>query len=82
LLCVPIADQRKQHVVSIRQISPTQLADVKEFFRTYRSLDGQSTTILGWLDQESVPALLERCIAAAAADRPIGSGGPTPGPPP
>jgi inorganic pyrophosphatase len=82
LLCVPIADQRKQHVVSIRQISPTQLADVKEFFRTYRSLDGQSTTILGWLDQESVPALLERCIAAAAADRPVASGGPPPGPPP
>jgi inorganic pyrophosphatase len=65
LLCVPCADPRKQGVVSIRQIAPNQLADVAEFFRTYKSLEGRVTTIKGWLDAEAVPALVEHCAAAA-----------------
>jgi inorganic pyrophosphatase len=67
LLCVPVADSRKDGITSIDQIAPTQLADVTEFFRTYRSLEGRTITILGWLDHGAVPALLARCRAAAAA---------------
>jgi inorganic pyrophosphatase len=66
LICVPAADLRKQGLRSIRQIAPGQLEDVAEFFRTYKSLEGRLTTILGWLDVEEVPALLQRCIDAAA----------------
>jgi inorganic pyrophosphatase len=65
LLCVPCADHRKQGVVSIRQIAPSQLADVAEFFRTYKSLEGRVTTIKGWLEAEAVPPLVEQCAAAA-----------------
>jgi inorganic pyrophosphatase len=65
LLCVPVADPRKQEILSIRQIAPNQLEDVAEFFRTYKSREGRVTTIHGWLDAEAVPALLERCVAAA-----------------
>jgi inorganic pyrophosphatase len=65
LLCVPVADHRKDGMVSIRQIAPSQLADVTEFFRTYRSLEGHTITILGWLDHDAVPDLLGRCSAAA-----------------
>ena len=36
-----------------------------EFFRTYKSLEGRVIEINGWLDADAVPALLERCIAAA-----------------
>jgi inorganic pyrophosphatase len=67
LLCVPVADSRKDGITSIDQIAPTQLADVTEFFRTYRSLEGRTITILGWLDHGAVPELLARCRAAAAA---------------
>lgn len=67
LLCVPTADGRKDALHSIRQIAPNQLAEVAEFFRTYRSLEGRSATILGWLDQEAVAPLLERSQAAAEA---------------
>ncbi|MFM7676678.1 MAG: inorganic diphosphatase [Synechococcus sp.] len=65
LLCVPVADPRQAGVRSIRQIAPTQLEDVAEFFRTYKNLEGRVTTITGWLDADAVPALLQRCIDAA-----------------
>ena len=65
LLCVPNADPRKRDLKSIRQIAPSQLEDVAEFFRTYKNLEGRVTTIQGWRDAEAVPALLEQCIAAA-----------------
>jgi inorganic pyrophosphatase len=66
LLCVPVADCRKDGITCIHQIAPTQLADVTEFFRTYRSLEGRTITILGWLDHGAVPELLARGRAAAA----------------
>jgi inorganic pyrophosphatase len=67
LLCVPHCDPRKRAITSIRQIAPNQLEEVAEFFRTYKNLEGRMTTINGWLDGEAVPALLERCVAAAQA---------------
>ena len=67
LLCVPTADPRQHEIWSIRQIAPNQLEEVAEFFRTYKNLEGLVIEITGWLDAEAVPALLERCIAAAAA---------------
>ena len=65
LLCVPAADPRQNGIRSIRQIAPNQLEEVAEFFRTYKSLEGRVVEILGWLDADAVPALLERCITAA-----------------
>ena len=67
LLCVPHCDPRKRGITSIRQIAPNQLEEVAEFFRTYKNLEGRVTTISGWLDGDEVPALLERCVAAALA---------------
>jgi inorganic pyrophosphatase len=67
LLCVPEAGLRYRDIHSIRQIASTQLEDVAEFFRTYKSMEGRVTEISGWLDAEAVPALLERCVAAAVA---------------
>jgi inorganic pyrophosphatase len=66
LLCVPTADPRQNGIRSIRQIAPSQLEEVAEFFRTYKSMEGRVVEIEGWRDAEAVPALLERCIAAAA----------------
>jgi inorganic pyrophosphatase len=65
LLCVPDADPRQRGIRSIRQIAANQLEEVAEFFRTYKSLEGRVIEINGWLDADAVPALLERCIAAA-----------------
>ena len=64
LLCVPIADPRQKEISSIRQISPNELEDVAEFFRTYKSLEGRVVVIDGWRDFDAVDALLNRCIDA------------------
>jgi inorganic pyrophosphatase len=66
LLCVPEADPRQREIRSIRQIAVNQLEEVAEFFRTYKNLEGRVVEISGWLDADAVPALLERCIAAAS----------------
>jgi inorganic pyrophosphatase len=66
LLCVPEAGDSNRRVTSIRQIANDQLEEVAEFFRTYKSIEGRVTDILGWLGEEAVPALLQRCIDAAS----------------
>jgi inorganic pyrophosphatase len=67
LLCVPAADHRQSGLHSIRQIAANQLEEVAEFFRTYKSMEGRVVEILGWLDADAVPALLEQCIAAVSS---------------
>ena len=65
LLCVPEADPRQRTIRSIRQIAPSQLEDVSEFFRTYKNFEGRVVTIDGWRDVDAVQPLLDACIAAA-----------------
>ncbi len=64
LLCIPNADPRKKSITSIRQIAPSQLEEVSEFFRTYKSLEGRVVVIDGWQDVEAVDKLLHSCIEA------------------
>ena len=64
ILCVPVADPRQEAISSIKQIAPTQLEDVAEFFRTYKSLEGRVIIIDGWRDHEAVESLLNSCINA------------------
>lgn len=62
---MPAADPDQRGITSIRQIAPVQLEEVAEFFRTYKSMEGRVVEILDWLDVDAVPALIERCSAAA-----------------
>ena len=64
LLCIPNADPRKKSINSIRQIAHSQLEEVSEFFRTYKSLEGRVVVIDGWQDIEAVDELLKSCIEA------------------
>ena len=66
LLCVPEADPGQRDIHSIRQIAPSQLEEVAEFFRTYRSFEGHRISVSGWRDASAVPALLDQCIRAAS----------------
>ena len=64
LLCVPLADPGQSRIRSIRQIASSQLEEVAEFFRTYRSIEGGDVSIQGWRDADAVNPLLQSCIAA------------------
>ena len=59
LLCIPNADPRQDAIRSIRQIAPTQLEEIAEFFRTIRNLEGGSVLRQGWRDADAVPPLLQ-----------------------
>ena len=61
LLCVPIANPRKENITSINQIATNQLEEVAEFFRTSKGLDGRKVQIDGWRDFEVVDELLRQC---------------------
>ena len=65
ILCVPDADPRQDEIRSIRQIAASQLEEVAEFFRTYRTLQGGVVSIDGWRDIDAVQPLLDSCISAA-----------------
>ena len=69
LLCVPVADQHQRSILSIKQIAPSQLEDVAEFFRTYKSFEGRVTMIDGWRDSSAVQPLLQSCINCSHRDR-------------
>ena len=71
ILCVPIADPRQSSISSIRQIESSQLEDVAEFFRTYKSLEGRVIVIDGWRDFDAVAPLLTNCIEAAKSSKNI-----------
>ncbi|MEB3247307.1 MAG: inorganic diphosphatase [Synechococcus sp.] len=64
LLCVPDGDPSQQDIRSIRQIAPSQLEEVAEFFRTYSIFEGRPLSVRGWRDADAVPELLAQCIPA------------------
>ena len=66
ILCVPAADLRQSSIQSFRQIAPSVLEDVAEFFRTSKNMEGRVTSIGGWRDVDAVQPLLETCVAAAS----------------
>ena len=68
ILCVPAADPRQEAIRSLRQIAPSQLEDVAEFFRTSGSLEGRRISIDGWRDLDAVGPLLDRSMAAATPE--------------
>ena len=66
LLCVPAEDPRYAEVKSLEDVAPHRLAEIAEFFRTYKNLEKKVTEITGWQDADQVSTLVAECIKAAA----------------
>ncbi|MDS3860890.1 inorganic diphosphatase [Thermosynechococcaceae cyanobacterium BACA0444] len=64
ILCVPADDPRYGEVKSLKDIAPHRLAEVAEFFRTYKNLQKKVTEILDWQDVDKVQALVDKGIKA------------------
>lgn len=65
ILCVPAKDPRYAQVTSLKDVSEHRLAEIAEFFRTYKNLEKKVTEIEGWKDADTVNSLIEACIKAA-----------------
>jgi inorganic pyrophosphatase len=65
LICVPAKDPRYTQVTTLDDIAEHRLAEISEFFKTYKNLEKKVTEILGWKDVNAVNTLIAACIKAA-----------------
>jgi inorganic pyrophosphatase len=66
ILCVPDKDPRYAQVKSLEDIAEHRLAEIEEFFKTYKNLEKKVTEILGWKNVDQVMPLVEKCIQAGS----------------
>jgi len=66
LLCVPDKDPRYADVKSIKDIAPHRLAEIAEFFRSYKNLEKKKVEIGEWRDVDYVMPLVEQCVKAVS----------------
>ncbi len=66
ILCVPDKDPRYAQVKSLEDIAEHRLAEIQEFFKTYKNLEKKVTEILGWQNVDRVMPLVEQCIKAGS----------------
>jgi len=64
LLCVPAGDPRYAQVKSLSDVAPHRLAEIAEFFRTYKNLQQKKVEIGQWKDVYAVLPLVTQCIQA------------------
>ncbi len=64
LLCVPADDPRYAKVKSLSDVAPHRLAEIAEFFRTYKNLQNKKVEVGEWKDVYSVLPLVAQCIQA------------------
>jgi inorganic pyrophosphatase len=58
VLCVAIGDPHQAHVERLEQVRPHRLAEIENFFATYKLLEDKTVDVLGWRDQEEARQVL------------------------
>jgi inorganic pyrophosphatase len=64
ILCVPADDPRYANVKTLDDIDEHRLAEIAEFFKTYKNLEKKETEILGWKNLDQVQPLIDECVKA------------------
>jgi inorganic pyrophosphatase len=65
ILGVPVADPRFAEVADLNDLPQHWLAEVENFFETYKALEGQTTSAAGWRGARDAFVVLQRCCAGA-----------------
>jgi inorganic pyrophosphatase len=66
ILAVPVSDPRFQSITSLNSLDPHWLAEIDNFFRTYKTLEGVETEVVGWEDVDSVARVIDEAVARFA----------------
>ena len=66
ILAVPTRDPRFQSITSLSSLDPHWLAEIDNFFRTYKTLEGKDTEIIGWVDVDAVARVIDEAVARYA----------------
>jgi inorganic pyrophosphatase len=69
ILAVPTGDPRFDDIRNLGDLQPHWLAEIENFFATYKTLEGTTTEVRGWLDAEAAWRIIEECWAACARPR-------------
>ena len=64
ILCVPAEDPRYDHVKSLDDVAPHRLAEIAEFFASYKNLEKKEVQIDGWADLDATKAVIAECVKA------------------
>jgi inorganic pyrophosphatase len=67
ILAVPLADPRFDGIKDIAEIHGHWLAEIKNFFATYKMLEDKETQVEGWQGATEAWAVLRRCGVPHAA---------------
>jgi inorganic pyrophosphatase len=60
ILGVPIVDPRFEGIADLKDLSKHWLAEIENFFATYKVLEGKETTIEGWQGATEARAVLQK----------------------
>jgi inorganic pyrophosphatase len=60
VLAVPAADPRFKGIDDIKDLQPHWLAEISNFFGTYKMLEGKETTVEGWKGAPTARKLLKK----------------------
>ena len=61
ILAVPLADPRFDGIQDLAEIHGHWLAEIRNFFATYKMLEGKETHVEGWKGAREAREVLRRC---------------------
>lgn len=70
VLCVAVGDPHQQHVERLEQVRPHRLAEIQNFFETYKLLEAKETEVIGWREAERARDVLASDRATWIAEDP------------
>ena len=61
ILAVPVGDPRFDLINDLRDLAPHWLAEIENFFATYKTLEGTTTDVRGWRDARAAWEVIASC---------------------
>lgn len=69
ILAVPVADPRFDQITRLEHLAPHWLVEIENFFRTYKTLEGKTSEVLGWEGVERAEEMIRQGFERAAGQR-------------
>lgn len=66
ILAVPVGDPRFESTRDLDDLQPHWLAEIENFFATYKKLEGTETEVAGWLGAPDAHRVIESCRQATS----------------
>ena len=68
ILSVPVGDPRFEEIRDLDDLQPHWLAEIENFFATYKTLEGTATELAGWLGAPDALRIIRECRTAESQE--------------